>query len=111
MMMKSSLKTGLSFGLTSGVITTLGLMDACHAAELYRKLEEKVLPCFYKDRDRFVEIMRHAIALNGAFFNTQRMVAQYLHNAYRLGKRQCSRVGDWRERVCAIPHPALYCKG
>jgi starch phosphorylase len=61
-------------------------MDACHAAELCRKLEEKVLPCFYKDRERFIEIMRHAIALNGAFFNTQRMVAQYLHDAYRLGQ-------------------------
>ena len=60
-------------------------MDTCHAADLYRKLEEKVLPCFYKEHERFVEIMRHAIALNGAFFNTQRMVAQYLHNAYRLG--------------------------
>jgi glycogen phosphorylase len=60
-------------------------MDACHAAELYRKLEEKVLPCFYKDREGFIEIMRHAIALNGAFFNTQRMVSQYLHDAYRLG--------------------------
>lgn len=59
-------------------------MDACHAAELYRKLEERVLPCFYKDHERFVDIMRHAIALNGAFFNTQRMVAQYLHNAYRM---------------------------
>jgi starch phosphorylase len=61
-------------------------MDACHAAELYKKLEEKVLPCFYKDRERFIEIMRHAIALNGAFFNTQRMVVQYLHDAYRLGQ-------------------------
>jgi starch phosphorylase len=61
-------------------------MDACHAVELYRKLEEKILPCFYKDRERFIEIMRHAIALNGAFFNTQRMVAQYLHDAYRLGQ-------------------------
>ncbi|MDO8356109.1 MAG: alpha-glucan family phosphorylase [Nitrospirota bacterium] len=60
-------------------------MDTCHAAKLYRKLEEKVLPCFYKDQGRFIEIMRHAIALNGAFFNTQRMVAQYLHDAYRLG--------------------------
>jgi glycogen phosphorylase len=52
-------------------------MEACHAAELYRKLEEKVLPCFYKEHECFVEIMRHAIALNGAFFNTQRMVVQY----------------------------------
>jgi len=36
---------------------------------------------FYRDRDRFVQIMRHAIGLNGAFFNTQRMVWQYLRNA------------------------------
>ena len=28
--------------------------------------------------------MKHAIAVNGAFFNTQRMVGQYLRNAYRL---------------------------
>ena len=61
-----------------------GGMDAYHAAELYHKLEEKILPCFYQDRARFIEIMRHAIALNGGFFNTQRMVSQYLHNAYRL---------------------------
>jgi starch phosphorylase len=33
-----------------------------------------LLPCFYRDRDRFVQIMPHTIALNGAFFNTQRMV-------------------------------------
>jgi len=59
-------------------------MDACHAEELYRKLEEKILPCFYRNREGFIEIMRHAISLNGGFFNTQRMVAQYLHNAYRL---------------------------
>jgi starch phosphorylase len=61
-------------------------MDACHAAGLYRKLEEKVLPCFYKEQERFIETMRHVIALNGAFFNTQRMVVQYLHDAYRLGQ-------------------------
>ncbi len=61
-----------------------GGMDPCHAAALYDKLEQKVLPCFYKDRERFIEIMRQAIALNGGFFNTQRMMAQYLHNAYRL---------------------------
>ncbi len=61
-------------------------IDARHAADLYRKLEEKVVPCFYKEHERFVEIMRSAIALNGGFFNTQRMMAQYLHDAYRLGQ-------------------------
>jgi starch phosphorylase len=58
--------------------------DARDAAALYDKLEKAVLPCFYRERARFVEIMRHAIAFNGAFFNTQRMVWQYLRNAYRL---------------------------
>ena len=49
---------------------------------LYRKLEEKVLPTFYGDSDRFAEIMRHTIALNGSFFNTQRMMQQYVLKAY-----------------------------
>lgn len=68
-----------------------GDMDARQAAALYDKLERKVLPCYYKDRERFIEIMRHAIALNGGFFNTQRMMAQYLHNAYRLVGRHLRR--------------------
>ena len=67
-------------------------MDPCHADALYHKLADKVLPCYYKDRERFIEMMRHAIALNGAFFNTQRMVEQYLHNAYRLSDFQSSMV-------------------
>jgi hypothetical protein len=34
------------------------------------------------DRDRFVDVMRHAIALNSSFFNTQRMILQYVLKAY-----------------------------
>ena len=49
---------------------------------LYDKLERAVLPCFYRDRPRFLGIMRNAIALNASFFNTQRMVLQYLYDAY-----------------------------
>jgi starch phosphorylase len=52
------------------------------ADALYDKLERDVLPLFYKDRDGFIDVMRHAIALNGSFFNTQRMVLQYVLNAY-----------------------------
>ncbi len=52
------------------------------AASLYDKLERVILPMFYRDRDRYVEVMRHAIALNGSFFNTQRMLQQYVLNAY-----------------------------
>jgi starch phosphorylase len=49
---------------------------------LYEKLEQAVVPLFYANRPGFIEIMRHAIALNGSFFNTQRMVAQYAARAY-----------------------------
>jgi len=41
-----------------------------------------VAPLFYQKRDEFIDVMRHAIALNGSFFNTQRMVQQYVLNAY-----------------------------
>jgi glucan phosphorylase len=37
-----------------------------------------------RDQDGKNLSMQQAIALNGGFFNTQRMMAQYLHNAYRL---------------------------
>jgi starch phosphorylase len=52
------------------------------ALSLYQKLEEVILPLFYNHRDRFIELMRHAITINGSFFNTQRMLQQYVLNAY-----------------------------
>jgi starch phosphorylase len=56
--------------------------DATDAESLYQKLEETIVPIFYGDQSRFVEVMCHAIALNGAFFNTQRMIQQYIVKAY-----------------------------
>ena len=52
------------------------------AALLYDQLERTILPLYYQDRDRFVEVMRHCIALNGSFFNTHRMIQQYVLKAY-----------------------------
>jgi starch phosphorylase len=54
------------------------------AASLYNKLEQVILPLFYGDRQRFIQVMRHAMAINGAFFNTQRMMQQYVVKAYFL---------------------------
>ena len=52
------------------------------AASLYDKLEQIIAPMYYKEPNQFVSIMRSAIALNGSYFNAQRMVTQYLQNAY-----------------------------
>ncbi len=51
---------------------------------LYSTLEHKIIPTYYKTPAAFDEIMRFSIALNGSFFNTQRMVLQYVANAYLL---------------------------
>jgi glycogen phosphorylase len=52
------------------------------ADSLYDKLEHVVIPLYYKNRDGWLNVMRHAIALNGSFFNTQRMLLQYVLKAY-----------------------------
>ena len=59
-----------------------GDRSAKDAAALYEKLEQAVIPLFYTNRDRFTDVMRHAISLNGSFFNTQRMILQYVMKAY-----------------------------
>ena len=52
------------------------------AASLYDKLEQAIMPVFYRDWPRFLDIMRHAIALNGSFFTTERMLQEYMIKAY-----------------------------
>ena len=52
------------------------------ALDLYIKLERVILPLFYGLPFAYAEVMRSAIALNASFFNTQRMVRQYVHNSY-----------------------------
>ena len=51
---------------------------------LYDVLERTVIPMYYQDRDRFVEMMIRCIALNGSFFNTQRMMLEYSVKAYSM---------------------------
>ena len=58
---------------------TSKLLDA---ACLYEKLEQTILPMYHEDREQYVDVMRHAIAINGSHFNSQRMLQQYVSSAY-----------------------------
>ncbi|HUV51648.1 MAG TPA: alpha-glucan family phosphorylase, partial [Dehalococcoidia bacterium] len=51
-------------------------------ASLYDKLERQIVPMFYRQADAYANIMRSAIAINGSFYNAQRMMFQYVKNAY-----------------------------
>jgi starch phosphorylase len=69
-------------GWAIGSIQSQNTDSAQDARDLYQKLENIIIPMFYKDKDKWLEVMRHAIALNASFFNTQRMVQEYVLNAY-----------------------------
>jgi len=72
--------TGWAIGGRDGHENTNG--GSQDADSLYTKLEQKIIPIFYQKRGRFIDVMRHAIAVNGSFFNTQRMLQQYVLSAY-----------------------------
>jgi starch phosphorylase len=57
--------------------------DDDDARILYEKLGEVIVPLFYGDPTRWTDVMRFTIALNASFFNTERMIGQYVVLAYR----------------------------
>ena len=74
-------------GVTGWAIGNGDESDSESGAEvesLYAKLEQVVVPLYYKNTNGYARIMQMVIALNGSFFNTERMVDQYVTNAYRL---------------------------
>jgi glycogen phosphorylase len=72
--------TGWAIGETPADAERTPAATDAHA--LYDKLEEVIVPMYYRGRDRYVEVMRNAIALNASFFNTERMLHQYVTKAY-----------------------------
>ena len=59
-----------------------GADDNAEAVNLYEKLENAVVPLYLKAPEAWGRMMRNTIAYNGSFFNTNRMVKQYMRNAY-----------------------------
>jgi starch phosphorylase len=57
-------------------------IDAIDAASLYDKLEKVIVPLFYNNPEGYLQVMRSAIAINASYFNSTRMVKQYLVRAY-----------------------------
>jgi starch phosphorylase len=56
--------------------------DAADAGSLYDKLEHVIVPMYYRESDAYLRVRCNAIAINGAYFNTQRMMLEYAARAY-----------------------------
>jgi starch phosphorylase len=52
------------------------------AEELYTKLEQTIVPLYRKHKDRWVDVMKSAISVNGSHFTTERMLRDYMMKAY-----------------------------
>jgi starch phosphorylase len=71
--------TGWAIGYDSKIA---GDDAAAESVSLYDKLENHIIPMYYRAPLAYAEVMRMAIALNASFFNTHRMLSQYKTNAY-----------------------------
>jgi len=69
--------TGWSIGLDEGPEE-----HEIEVASMYEKVEHVILPMFYERPAAYASVMRSTVAINASFFNTQRMLSQYLANAY-----------------------------
>ncbi|WP_019501319.1 alpha-glucan family phosphorylase [Pseudanabaena sp. PCC 6802] len=74
--------TGWSIGSKEPEFSGSDALNRQDAEDLYQKLKNTIAPMFYREHERWVDVMRQAIALNASFFNTHRMVQQYVTNAY-----------------------------
>ncbi|MGV3569377.1 MAG: alpha-glucan family phosphorylase [Ramlibacter sp.] len=74
---------GCAEGMTGWAIGSDGDGDdARSAASLYDKLEYKVLPAWTSGGGAWAGIMKAAIARNGSYFNSHRMLRRYASEAY-----------------------------
>lgn len=72
--------TGWSIGqaeVTPGVSS-----DEQDVEDLYKKLENVIIPRFYSDRHTWIRMMENAIGKNAYYFNTHRMMRRYVTDAY-----------------------------
>ncbi len=74
--------TGWSIGPPPIETTT----DVNHTDEdvqdLYKKLEETIIPLYYGDRPGWLSVMKNAIGKNAYYFNTHVMMRRYVTDAY-----------------------------
>lgn len=74
--------TGWKIGLEAEEIEGDENMDEIDSSDIYEKLEDEIIPKFYADKKTWTRIMRNSIAFNASYFNTHRMVREYISNAY-----------------------------
>ncbi len=74
--------TGWSIGDREALYQNIEVEQKTELNDLYGKLEKIIIPTYYNKKEDWMRIMQNCIAFNGSFFNTHRMVYQYVASAY-----------------------------
>ena len=74
--------TGWSIGPESTEVVPDENANEIDTSDLYNKLEKIIIPTFYQDREKWINMMKSAIGKNAYYFNTHRMMRRYVTEAY-----------------------------
>jgi starch phosphorylase len=74
--------TGWSIGPRPSKAARGAGSDEADVRDLYEKLEHVIIPTYYQKRNVWIDMMKDGLSLNGSFFNTNRMMLQYVSSAY-----------------------------
>lgn len=76
--------TGWSIGPAATETNLDAVDESLDLNDLYDKLENKLLPTYYADDNHaaWIKVMKGAIGKNACYFNTHRMMRQYVTEAY-----------------------------
>ncbi len=75
--------TGWSIGAAPTETTKPGASDAEDAADLYDKLENRIIPKYYaENKGNWIRMMKNAVSKNAYYFNSHRMMRRYVTEAY-----------------------------
>lgn len=74
--------TGWSIGPKPLESSLINVNDMTDAEDLYNKLENIIIPIYYRDRGQWIKIMKNSIGKIAYYFNTHRMMRRYVTEAY-----------------------------
>ena len=75
-------ETGWSIGPEPKELIPDENADQIDTEDLYNKLEKVIIPTYYKNRKKWISMMKGAIGKNAYYFNTHRMMRRYVTEAY-----------------------------
>lgn len=76
---------GYEEGVTGWVIGGYERSDNKEDAKsFYDKLEKRIIPLYYDNKKKWIEMMKNVIAINAPRFNSHRMVLEYCKKAYLI---------------------------